>query len=215
MAMMIPAGPRVRASATQRLPTACAIRTTAKMRPTAATERGQSPPGLHFTVTPSVPFFQFLDPRLQFAQLDQPQLSNELKGSHSFDARPGRSQALTPGRRRSLPGTPAGGRAVTLGLRFSFCPPWDNASTEGTSIPAASLDDYRCPSCERTYDLSSPDVHTLDDDREYEYVCPSTRAVVRLVPVEWTVLDVICPPGSIRLSRIASVTPRPVPAVGP
>jgi hypothetical protein len=32
------------------------------------------------------------------------------------------------------------------------------------------------------------------------------------VPVEWTVLDVICPPWSIRMSRVACVTPRPVPA---
>ena len=79
-------------------------------------------------------------------------------------------------------------------------------------MPTASLDDYRCPSCRNTHDLSSPDINTLDDHNEYEYVCPSTHAVVRLVPVEWTVLDVICPPWSIRMSRVACLTPRPVPA---
>ena len=81
-------------------------------------------------------------------------------------------------------------------------------------MPAASLDDYPCPSCRTSHDLSSPDISDLDDLNEYEYVCPSTRDVVRLVPGEWTILDVICPPGSIRMSRVACKTPGPASLVG-
>ena len=70
---------------------------------------------------------------------------------------------------------------------------------------AAILDDFGCPACQSKHVLcfeSDGDIDseaTPDPRAKYQYVCPKRRAIVRVVPQAWNLVDVDRPPNAIRL----------------
>jgi hypothetical protein len=69
---------------------------------------------------------------------------------------------------------------------------------------AAILDDFGCPACQKPHVLcfESDGDATPDPKTKYQYKCPKTRAIVRVVPEAWNLVDEERPPEAVQLFRV-------------